>query len=101
MTEIERGHVEVDTATPTAVVHALTGWALERGIELDELTRDPAVARGRVPELIGAADALVADDVTAARSRRRCACSAVQIRFQLMEFPRIPVAMFFTVVLPL
>jgi ABC-2 type transport system ATP-binding protein len=31
-------HVEFTTSTPTADVNALTGWALERGVELDGLT---------------------------------------------------------------
>jgi ABC-2 type transport system ATP-binding protein len=30
-------HVEFTTSTPTADVNALTGWALERGVELDGL----------------------------------------------------------------
>jgi ABC-2 type transport system ATP-binding protein len=33
----EADGVAVTTATPTATVHALTGWALERGHELDGL----------------------------------------------------------------
>ena len=36
--EAERGFVEVSTSAATATVHALTGWALERGIELADLT---------------------------------------------------------------
>jgi ABC-2 type transport system ATP-binding protein len=31
-------HVEFTTSTPTVDVNALTGWALERGVELDGLT---------------------------------------------------------------
>ncbi len=34
----ERDRVELSTATPTATVHALTGWALARGYELADLT---------------------------------------------------------------
>jgi ABC-2 type transport system ATP-binding protein len=35
---IEDGQVEVVTETPTAAVNAITGWALERGLELPGLT---------------------------------------------------------------
>jgi ABC-2 type transport system ATP-binding protein len=35
---VSNSHVEFTTATPTADVNALTGWALERGVELDGLT---------------------------------------------------------------
>ena len=44
------GHVEFTTTTPTADVHAVTGWALERGVELTGLSVDAAVAGGRLPE---------------------------------------------------
>ena len=32
------GLVELATATPTATLHALTGWATARGVELPGLT---------------------------------------------------------------
>jgi ABC-2 type transport system ATP-binding protein len=35
---IADGHVEFSTANPTADVHRLTGWALERGVELAGLS---------------------------------------------------------------
>ena len=31
------GRVEFSTTTPTAAVHAVTGWAVERGVELTGL----------------------------------------------------------------
>ena len=36
--EVRDGTAEVKTETPTAVLHRLTGWSLERGIELDGLS---------------------------------------------------------------
>ena len=30
--------VELSTAEPTTALHRLTGWAVERGVELDDLT---------------------------------------------------------------
>ena len=41
--------VEFTTTTPTSAVHAVTGWALERGIELTGLVVTRPVAGGRVP----------------------------------------------------
>jgi len=35
---VDDGIVSVETGVPTAVLHALTGWALERGVELADLT---------------------------------------------------------------
>ena len=35
---VDDGMVSVETGVPTAVLHALTGWALERGVELADLT---------------------------------------------------------------
>ncbi|MET0577979.1 MAG: hypothetical protein ABW122_04920, partial [Ilumatobacteraceae bacterium] len=32
------GHVEFTTLTPTADLHALTSWALDRGVELTALS---------------------------------------------------------------
>ncbi len=34
----ENGRVTLESTTPTRTVHAVTGWALERGIELSDLT---------------------------------------------------------------
>jgi ABC-2 type transport system ATP-binding protein len=35
---VDHGRVEFTTTAPTAAVHTVTGWALERGIELDGLS---------------------------------------------------------------
>ena len=48
-------HVEITTDTPTADLAHLTGWAADRGIELDELTVS-------TPSLEDVYLSLVADD---------------------------------------
>ena len=35
---VHHGRIEFTTSAPTAAVHAVTGWALERGVELDGLS---------------------------------------------------------------
>jgi ABC-2 type transport system ATP-binding protein len=37
-TSVSDGRVTIATATPTAVLHAVTGWAVEHGVELPGVT---------------------------------------------------------------
>jgi ABC-2 type transport system ATP-binding protein len=49
-------HVEFTTSTPTADVNALTGWALERGVELDGLRVSRPTLEDVFLSLAGAAE---------------------------------------------
>ena len=52
------GRLLINTAEPTAVLNDLTGWALERGVELELARGPPAEPRGRLPGADRATDEL-------------------------------------------
>ena len=104
--------VEATIDHPTAAVHRLTGWALEAGVELESL----AVHRASLEDVylsltsdVGTADALDAT-TSCARGVAVSATSGfpstakllwTQTVYQLRSFRRIPIAVFFTLGLPL
>ncbi len=51
--EIQEGHAIVSTDRPTALLAELTGWAVERGIELADLTVSPPSLEDAYLQLIG------------------------------------------------
>ncbi len=55
-TSSERGFVSIETESPTAVLHALTSRASERGIELEDLTVSRATLEDLYLRLVGEAD---------------------------------------------
>ena len=88
------GAVAFSTATPTAELAPVLGWAAERGIELEGLAIVAADARGRLPP--------------AHRERRRRMSAGRQLsllakwtRVRLLIYLRTPRAAFFTFIFPL
>jgi ABC-2 type transport system ATP-binding protein len=70
------GAAEVRTQTPTSVLNELTGWALERGFELDGITVSRPTLEDVYLQLTGSAERASADEEEAPaaagrRSRRR------------------------------
>ena len=87
--------VEFTTSTPTSAVHAVTGWALDRGIELTGL----AVAR---PSLEDVFLQLAGEPTGSAMSYPSpVAQLARHTRNQVRLFARTPIAVFFVILLPL
>ena len=87
------GELVADHATPVETLNELTGWALERGVELEGLEVAPAEPRGHLPR---------ADRRRRRRgaSERRSPSSLHQFRYDQKAFWRNPASVFFTVLFP-
>ena len=83
---------ELRTVTPTRDLHALTSWAMEAGIDLDELTASR-------PSLEEVYLQLVAADPGSEPSSLRLALR--QVKYEQRAFLRNPAAAFFTLAFPL
>ena len=88
--------VEFTTATPTAAVHELTGWALAGDRELVGLT----VERPSLEDVF-LSMASGRRDVMTDSFPRSGSLLVRQVRYQVLTFLRTPVAVFFTLLLPL
>ena len=100
--------VEVSVDRPTAVVHRATGWAVERGIELEGLTVKRASLEDVYLQLVErngstSSDASHVNDSRSSVNDFPSNVSLVlrQTIYQLKFFTRVPVALFFTVLLPM
>jgi ABC-2 type transport system ATP-binding protein len=69
--EITDGKAQVKTEAPTKSLHALTGWAVERGVELEELSVTRPTLEDVYLELTGPGDTTEGEEPAAAAGRRR------------------------------
>ena len=100
---MRHGRVEFTTITPTADVNAVTGWALERGIELTGLVVARPTLEDVFLELAGSERAGGGGAVSRAGNGFPATPALVlrQVRYQQLSFRRTPIAVFFTLALPL
>jgi ABC-2 type transport system ATP-binding protein len=69
-TTLVDGAAEVRTQTPTSVLNELTGWALERGLELDGITVSRPTLEDVYLQLTGSAERASAEEEDAPAGRR-------------------------------
>ena len=89
---VRRGQVVVETLTPTELLHELTGWAMPRGIELEQLRSNRPSLEDVYPG---------ADDPDGRRRVRTARLITGQIRHQARLVARNRLLLFFTFALPL
>ena len=68
---VRDGTAEVRTETPTATLHQLTGWALDRGVELEGLAVTRPTLEDVYLELTGSAETQDGEEPVAVAGGRR------------------------------